>query len=82
MVEDLFHLSILHFSTLVFFITAVRLVYMSVWNWSSNGPSVHPPDDSRVNMEQRYNCIGRKMLKNSEKNPPQYHFVHNKFHMD
>jgi hypothetical protein len=32
---------------------------MSLWNWVSNGPFVHPPDDIWVNMEQLWNDIDR-----------------------
>jgi hypothetical protein len=33
---------------------------MSLWNWVSNEPFTHPPDDIWVNMEQRWNDNGRK----------------------
>jgi hypothetical protein len=51
---------------------------MSLWNWASNGPFVHPPDDTWVNMEPRWNDTDRGKPKDSEKNLSQCHFVHNK----
>jgi hypothetical protein len=35
---------------------------------TANGPTVHPPDDTRVNMEQQWNDTDRGKLKDSEKN--------------
>jgi hypothetical protein len=32
---------------------------MTLWNWTSNGPFVHPPDNIWVNMEQRWNDDGK-----------------------
>jgi hypothetical protein len=32
---------------------------LSLWNWAANGPTVHPPDDTQVNMEQRWNDTDR-----------------------
>jgi hypothetical protein len=43
---------------------------MSLWNWASNGPTVHPPNDTCVNMEQRWNDNDRGKLKVSEKSRP------------
>jgi hypothetical protein len=42
----------------------------SLWDWAANGPSVHPPDDTRVNMEHRWNDINRGKPKDSEKSCP------------
>jgi hypothetical protein len=56
---------------------------MSLWNWASNGPFVHPADDIYiwVNMDQRWNDIDRGKSKDSEKNLSDCHFVHQKSHM-
>jgi hypothetical protein len=35
---------------------------MSLWNWAANGPIVHPPHDTPMNMEQRWNDIDRGNL--------------------
>jgi hypothetical protein len=51
---------------------------VSLWNWASNGPFVHPPDDISVNMEQQWNDNDRGKPKNSEKNLSQCHFVHHR----
>jgi hypothetical protein len=55
---------------------------MSLWNWAANGPIVHLPGDTWVNMEQRWNDIDRGRPKDSEKILTQCHFVHHKSHMD
>jgi hypothetical protein len=51
---------------------------MALWNWASNGPFVHPPDDSRVNMAKQ--CIDTDMetLKDLERNLSPCHSVHHK----
>jgi hypothetical protein len=48
---------------------------MSLWNWDPNGPIVQPPNDTRGNMKQRWNDIGRGKPNDSEKNLSQSHFV-------
>jgi hypothetical protein len=45
---------------------------------ASSGPFVHLPDDSRVNMEQKFNDINMGKLIGLEKDLPQYHFIHHK----
>jgi hypothetical protein len=46
------------------------------------GAIAHLMGRRHVNIEQRWNDIGRGKPKNSEKNLPQYNFVHYKSHMD
>jgi hypothetical protein len=55
---------------------------MSLRNWAANVLIVHLPDDTRINMEQRWNDIDREKPKDSEKNLSQYHYLHHKSHMD
>jgi hypothetical protein len=55
---------------------------VSLWNWTSNGPFFYPPYFIRVNMEQRWNYIEKRKVKNSERNLSQCHSVHHKSHMD
>jgi hypothetical protein len=50
--------------------------------WAANGSFVHPPVDTWVNMEQRWNDIDSGKPKDSEKNLSQSHFVHHNSHMD
>jgi hypothetical protein len=49
---------------------------------TANGPIAHPPGETWVNIEQRWNDTDRGIPKDSEKNLSQYHFVHHKSHME
>jgi hypothetical protein len=54
-------------------------LHMSVWNWVSNRPIVHPPDDIWANMEQRWNDTGRGNRRtHCQRKPVQCRFVHTK----
>jgi hypothetical protein len=55
---------------------------MSLWNWASNGPFIHPPNDTWVNIEQRWNDTDRRKPKDSENNLSQCHSVQHKSHTD
>jgi hypothetical protein len=55
---------------------------LSSWNWASNGPFIHPPDDIWVNMEQRWNDNGRGKTEEFGENLSQCHFFHHESHMD
>jgi hypothetical protein len=48
----------------------LRWVRLSLWNCTSNGPFVHPPYDTWVNMEQRWNDIDREKQGLGEKPVP------------
>jgi hypothetical protein len=39
-------------------------------------PTVHPPDDTRVNLEQWWNDTDGENRRTQEKNLSQWHFVH------
>jgi hypothetical protein len=43
---------------------------VSLWNWASNGPFVHLPDDIWLDVEQRWNDTDRGKQKDSEKTCP------------
>jgi hypothetical protein len=48
----------------------------------ANIPTVHPPDNTRVNMEHWWNYTDMGKQKDSEKILSQCYFVHHKHHMD
>jgi hypothetical protein len=49
---------------------------------AANGPFVHPPNDTWVNTEQRWNDTDRGKPKDSEENLFQCRFVYSKPHID
>jgi hypothetical protein len=49
---------------------------------AANGPIVHPPDDTWVNMEHRWNDIDRENPEDLERNLSQRHFIHHKSHIN
>jgi hypothetical protein len=49
---------------------------------ASNGPIVHPLDDTWVNMEQRWNDTDKENRMTRKKNLSQCHTVYRKSHMD
>jgi hypothetical protein len=55
---------------------------MSLCNWGSNGPIANPAGNTRLNMEQRWNDIGRGNPKDSENDLSQCRFVYHKSYMD
>jgi hypothetical protein len=51
-------------------------------NATANGPIVHPPDDTWMDMELRWNDIETVKPKDSEKNLSQCYTVHHKPQLD
>jgi hypothetical protein len=81
-VADTFgHCSYVSFCIVSHFFYYDRVRYGS-GNAAANGPIVHPPYDTQVNVEQQWKNTDRGKLKDSEKNLSLCHFIHHKSHMD
>lgn len=49
---------------------------MSLWNWVSSRPFIHPLHDLCIKVEQLWHDTDRRKLKDSEENLSECHFVH------